>query len=57
MYKTCCQKEQVSKLGRDDPGLNLNQVPDQMLFLHISLWILRLPMLIAIYIINKLIVG
>lgn len=32
MYKTCCQKEQVSKLGRDDPGLNLNQVPDQIAF-------------------------
>lgn len=31
MYKTC-QKEQVSKLGRDDPGLNFSQVPDQIAF-------------------------
>lgn len=32
VYETCCQKEQVSKLGRVDPGLNLNHVPDQIAF-------------------------
>lgn len=32
MYKTCCQKEQLSKLERDYPGLNFSQVPDQFAF-------------------------